>query len=802
VNGMRFVLAWIGAGVTAALVLVWVFPHAYPLFPREWEISKREAQAIGLERLRDLGELPRNPYIVTRLSEAGALEQRLQNHYEDLQEARWSESALIKSLLAWEVAVWEPGARAQEWSHHARIAPDGEVLELLLRLPTDQEGGEIPTEEARRVADLFLEDQGFDLTRYDEPELRTRDLQTRTDLFLRYLDREALLGEEYPYGVEVVFSGDRLAGYSRYFDDPELMAIRQSFRPIQLLVQAKVFLPLILLPLIAIPFVRRYHAGEIGVRRGIQISIVIVACGVVSMLFGAGDAAAGAALGVLSRKQASLVVGLQMIILLFVPMGLLSFLSWSVGESLSRERHGNRLAAFDALFQGQWANATFARASLRGFSAGLMVAAGLWTLLALLRGLGVRAFGWLLIGPWWESASFFSVPLLAYFLAFSLYAGLFGRLFVISYWEKLIGVWAAVAVSAVVAVVLFFGSSYVYPFAWNLVIWSVPPIAYIFLFLRYGIFTSILASFTASIAMSVVPFLSASDPSIQLQASLGLLGVAMPLLVSARSLLSDEEFVYRYDDVPPHVRRIAERERQRIELETARGIQASILPNLPPELGGVGLSHRYLPATEVGGDFYDVLALKDGRLAVAVGDVAGHGVSSGLVMSMVKSALTVQVDFDPEVESVFATLNRMVHQSAGKRLLATLCYALIDPSCRRMDFASAGHLFPYRLTRTGEVQALESVSYPLGVRANLDVKVQRAALESRDILILFSDGIVEAHAENRDEVYGFDRLEQSLGQCLGQSVDQICETVLQDVRSFTNGAPPEDDLTILVLQIP
>ncbi len=146
------------------------------------------------------------------------------------------------------------------------------------------------------------------------------------------------------------------------------------------------------------------------------------------------------------------------------------------------------------------------------------------------------------------------------------------------------------------------------------------------------------------------------------------------------------------------MRRIAERERQRVELETARNIQSSILPQLPDQLNGVELAHTYLPATEVGGDFYDVLALEDGRLAVAVGDVAGHGVSSGLVMSMAKSALAVQVTFDPEVEAVFKTLNRMVFQSARKRLLATLCYALVDPVRREMQFASAGHLFPYRVS--------------------------------------------------------------------------------------------------------
>lgn len=799
---IRLVLTWIGAGLVAALVLAWAFPRAYPLFPKEWETSKREAQIIGLERLRDLGELPKDPYIVTRLGEAGALEQRIQNHLGSLEQEVWAQSELVKSLLTWEVTVWEPAARSQEWSHHARVTPAGEVVELLIRLPLDQEAGEISAAAAREVADQFLHEQGIDLADYDEPDLRTRDLQSRTDLFLRYRDREELLGEGYPYGVEVVFAGDRLAGYSRYFDDPELMQIRQSFQPIQLLVQAKVFLPLVFLPLIAIPFVRRYHAGEIGVRRGIQISIVIFVCGLVAMLFGAADAASSAALGVLSRRQATLVTALQMILLLFFPMGLLSFLSWSVGESLTRERHGNRLAAFDAFFQGQWTNVTFARASLRGLVSGLIVAAGLWTLLGALRSFGVWAYGWLLIGPWWESASWFSIPLLAYFLAFSLYAGLFGRLFLVSYWEGLVGLWVGVVISAIVAVVLFFGSSYVYPFSWNALVWLLPPAAYIYLFLRYGIYTSILASLTASVVMSVVPFLGAADPSIQLQASLALFGVAIPLIVSAKSLLGEEEFEYRYDDVPPHVRRIAERERQRVELETARGIQASILPDLPPVINGIDLSHRYLPATEVGGDFYDVLALEDGRLAVAVGDVAGHGVSSGLVMSMAKSALTVQVTFDPDVEAVFETLNRMVYQSAGKRLLVTLCYALIDSEHGVMDYASAGHLFPYRVSATGNVEALESVSYPLGVRECLPVKVHRSRLEPGDVLFLFSDGIIEAHAEGSEELFGFDRLERSLGGLAGQKVDEICQGVISDLQRFTDGALQEDDLTILVLQIP
>ena len=250
------------------------------------------------------------------------------------------------------------------------------------------------------------------------------------------------------------------------------------------------------------------------------------------------------------------------------------------------------------------------------------------------------------------------------------------------------------------------------------------------------------------------------------------------------------------------MRRIAERERQKVELETARRIQTSILPELPPQLLGVKMAHTYLPATEVGGDFYDVLALEDGRLAVAVGDVAGHGVSSGLVMSMAKSALAVQVTFNPDVAAVFATLNRMVYQSARKRLLTTLCYALIDPINHEMTFASAGHLFPYRITAGGQIEALESISYPLGVRHTLAVRERGARLESGDKLFMFSDGVVEARPENSDEDYGFDRLERSLAAHAGAGVEGLRDGVLADLERFTGGARREDDLTLLVLEIP
>ena len=801
-KGLRWILGWLAVGVTAALVLAWVFPRAHPLYPRDWQVSKVEAETLAVERMRDVGELPDDPYVVTAFDSDPVVEHGLQNELRGRPRSEVLDSRLAREVIAWETQVYARDDRASDWSLRARVSAQGELLELRRRVPPEQEGGVIDVDEARRRADAFLREQGFDLDVYDEPEVRTRELQARTDLTLRYRDREAVLGEERPYGVEVFFAGEELTGFGSFFEEPDRTSIQNAFQPFLLLQSGWIFVVLLLLPIVAVPFVRRYHAGEIGVRRGLHVAAAVVAGGVLTMAFVGRAASVGFQFGVLTRPQTTGVFVFQLLVLFFFPMALMTFLSWSVGESICREHRGARLAAFDALFKGDWFNATFARAALIGSSAGLAVAALFKLLPYLLRGQGVTTYTIFMTGPWWENVSWFSIPLIGFAVSYALYFGVFGQLLLVSLGTQLAGRWVGPVIAVFAGALLFFPFIVVFPFAWNIPFWLLCPAIFVALFLRYGIMTSALAYLTAFVVSGVLPFLGAADPSMQLQAALALLITALPLLVSVRYLVSDRIFFYRYEDVPPHVRRIAERERQKVELETARRIQTSILPELPPQLLGIKMAHTYLPAKEVGGDFYDVLALEDGRLAVAVGDVAGHGVSSGLVMSMAKSALVVQVTFNPDVEAVFGTLNRMVYQSARKRLLTTLCYAVIDPRDREMTFASAGHLFPYRIDKSGSVQALESISYPLGVRASIAVRERAARLESGDKLFMFSDGVVEARPENSDEEYGFERLERSLARHAKAGVEEVRDGVLGDLEQFTGGALREDDLTVLVLEIP
>jgi len=797
----RDLAVWALVGVAGAAALAWAFPRVFPLYPAEWSVSKQEAEAIALERFRDLGPPVEDGLVVSALRTASTLERRmLETAAAGAEVERLRETLMARELLSWWVRVYPPGARPSDWTYRAIVAADGEVVDLELRVPPGQALPDADPDAAEARAREVLAAEGFDPSAFGEPVLRRAELQGRSDLAVRFPIAEPAFGPEVPYGIEVTFAGDRWTGFRSWMDEPERARLAAVLQPINLLAQFRIMVPFLILPFVVVLFLRRYHQGEVGVRRAVHIFLVVFGAGVVLIGLAGASATEGQDWGgVLSRVQVAWAWGLQILVFWFPALGLLAAASWAVGEAICREGAPGKLAAFDALFRGAWTNATFARSAFRGLGAGLGLAGAL---LALLLVPGAEAQFTALLGPWWESARWAGLALIGFLVAYVGACELFARLFLLSALTRRTGPWVAGVLVTALSALLFWPPISGIGIGSSLAVGLVAAAALVGLFVAYDLLTALVASLTAFAACAVLPLLFADDPFLQLQGALPLAFVALPALVSLRHLLSDRELVYRWEDVPPHVRRIAERERQRVELETARGIQSSILPELPPSLQGVELAHAYLPANEVGGDFYDVLALQDGRLALAVGDVAGHGVSSGLVMSMAKSALAVQVSFDPRVSEVFRTLNRTVYQSARQRLLTTLCYAVLDPVRRELLYASAGHLFPYRLSRDGRVEALESVAYPLGVRGDLEVMAKEARLEEGDTLFLFSDGIVEARRDGSDELFGFERLEAALRRHAHMPVARLRDAVLAEVEEFSGGTPREDDQTVLVLRLP
>ena len=793
---------WGLAAAAALAAILCLYPRTQVLSPDTWTINRDEAIALAQDHLRTFDKAVSAPYVVTRLDSELLTEQRLFERRHEIAIETLKDSPLGQQVVAWEVTVYDAAERPGQWTHRAKVGVDGTLLSLLLRVPEDEPGTAIAEDLAIAQGTALLESHGFDLSMYDPPTVRRQDLVARTDISLRFRDRRAVLGEAVPYGVQVLFAGDRLAGFEPWIEDPKREQRIAEVGSTSLVSTLWILMPFILIPFVAVVFLRKYHEGEIGVRRAVQVFILVWGCGALMAITTSRGVTEGSSFGPLSRQQTTWVWGLQILLLWFSAIALMAALSWAVGEARCRIRWGHKLAAFDALFQGRWSNGTVAASAARGLVMALVLNALLTSMVwfggrfGLMEGIS-QSFG-----PWWEQSPWPGLSLLAMSLALQLYANLFTWLFALPLAVRHLGRFWGSSLVAVLATLLFLPPRFFLPIAWSLPLALLQAGLLIALFLRYDLLVALTASLGSTLLSAAMPFLLAQDSSLVMQGLLPLLVISLPFWVSVRHLGSSKLFEYRYEDVPPHVRRIAERERQRVELETARGIQASILPQLPPQLAGVELAHAYLPATEVGGDFYDVLDLEDGRLAVAVGDVAGHGVSSGLVMSMAKSTLALQVTVNPEVDQVVTILNRMVFRSARQRLLTTLCYALVDHRRMELTYASAGHLAPYRISAEGEVETLAAAAYPLGVRDQLQVQVRSIDLEKGDSLFLYSDGLVEARRDGDDELFGFERLEDSLRRHSRGGAQSLKDGVLKDVRQFTGSDLREDDQTILVLKLP
>lgn len=245
---------------------------------------------------------------------------------------------------------------------------------------------------------------------------------------------------------------------------------------------------------------------------------------------------------------------------------------------------------------------------------------------------------------------------------------------------------------------------------------------------------------------------------------------------------------------------VSEKERLQSEIAIAASIQRNLLPKEGPKYGGVSFSAHFEPTTSIGGDYYDVFNLDKSRLAVAIGDVSGHGLSTGLVMAMVKAAITTLVEEGAYEASLFKRLNELVFRSTERRAFMTLAFTIFDLEHGTIRHTNAGHLYPY-LLRNGETtpRSIECPSLPLGVRETMTTRTVEVSLREGDAIIYLSDGIVEAQDENGDPL-GFDQLEALLGEQTDRSPSALRDVILDAVARHSGTRPADDDRTVMVLR--
>jgi phosphoserine phosphatase RsbU/P len=246
---------------------------------------------------------------------------------------------------------------------------------------------------------------------------------------------------------------------------------------------------------------------------------------------------------------------------------------------------------------------------------------------------------------------------------------------------------------------------------------------------------------------------------------------------------------------------LARRERLERDLRVARQIQRSLLPAQPPSVVGLDFAIHYEPAYQIGGDFYDFIWHDQSHLALAVGDVAGKAISAALYMARLTSELRSRAGLARTPARLLRRVNAEMVKIGDDGMFATLVYCIYDLENRSLIFTNAGHCVP--LLRRGDrvfpLHADRAHIAPIGVMPDLEAGEARVQLHSGDMLILVSDGIIEAR-DSRGFEYGLNRLSRRVRTARG-SAEDVIKAILQDIDSHTTTGAQGDDMTIVAMAI-
>ncbi len=254
-----------------------------------------------------------------------------------------------------------------------------------------------------------------------------------------------------------------------------------------------------------------------------------------------------------------------------------------------------------------------------------------------------------------------------------------------------------------------------------------------------------------------------------------------------------------YDELKAAQAQLVEKERLERELEVAREIQMSMLPATLPELESFEFGARIFPATEVGGDFYDVIDLGSGSLGVTVGDVTGHGVPAALLMALTATLIRAEAPRSPTPAAVLQAVNRALIEVNRTGHFVTVLYGVLQASNHEFHFARAGHSLPMVVGADGTLQGLPlGVGQPLGLFEDMMLDEGRTELDPGSTMLIYTDGVTEA-VDDTGEFFEEKRLLETVQAHRSAGSDGLCEAIWQAVQQYQGSVPREDDVTVLAV---
>jgi phosphoserine phosphatase RsbU/P len=232
-----------------------------------------------------------------------------------------------------------------------------------------------------------------------------------------------------------------------------------------------------------------------------------------------------------------------------------------------------------------------------------------------------------------------------------------------------------------------------------------------------------------------------------------------------------------------------EKERIEKELEVAASIQKMILPKKIPQTEGFEIAGMNVPSRQVGGDYFDVISLPEGRVAFVIADATGKGVPAALLVATLQACLRAYLESNLNLEELMRRVNRVIFRNSTDNKFITFFIGILHPSSKKLEIVNAGHCPPL-IARNSSLVKLGNTGVLLGAFESAQFMRKEYLLESNDVLVMFTDG-----------AYGDERFEKIVTENCIKTPHELKEIIYKDVKAFENGANQTDDITMLIVKV-
>ncbi len=244
---------------------------------------------------------------------------------------------------------------------------------------------------------------------------------------------------------------------------------------------------------------------------------------------------------------------------------------------------------------------------------------------------------------------------------------------------------------------------------------------------------------------------------------------------------------------------LIEKKRLEGQLEVAREVQLELLPADDPQIEGFDICAYNYSTEEVSGDYYDWVSIYEDQIGLVIADVSGKGVPAALLMAFLRASLraAIHIGYAPHIS--MAKVNYLLWESIERNQFVTAFYGVLDASNRTLAYTNAGHNPPLLMESDGKVRFMERGGLPLGMFRNTRYYEYYQAIESGQILVLYTDGVTEAQNPQGEE-YGRNRLEKAVLANRDKSAREMISAIQQDVNTWTEGLGATDDMTFFIIK--